>query len=152
MLSTVCTKQEVQRQRPRTACQAKPEPLIFVVEDDTRIRRFICTLLTRTTEASVAEAADPFTALSMARMSARPIDLLISDIDLSSFMNGVDLARKLAITNPSMNVLLLSAAYCPQGDVPAKWRFLPKPFSVQTFLDCVNALCRSVSPTQNVDR
>jgi DNA-binding NtrC family response regulator len=143
--STVCTKDDLKRQAPFTPFKCNREPVIFVVEDDSRIRHFLCTLLRHATTASVAEAADPYTALSMARSVGGPIDLLISDIDLSTFLNGVDLARELAITNPSMNVLLISGGDCPQCQIPATWRFLPKPFSIQSLLDCVNALCHPVS-------
>jgi DNA-binding response OmpR family regulator len=150
MLSTVCAKDTLERQAPFTPSKANREPVIFVVEDDPRVRRFICTLLRQTTTAAVAEAEDPCTALLMARTSGAPIDLLISDINLSPFINGVDLAHELALTNPSMNVLLMSAADYPQGEIPPAWRFLLKPFSIQSLLDCVSVLCRFVTPVQNV--
>ena len=142
MLSmTVCNKDEIQRQAPLAPSTTNRESFIFVVEDDCRIRSFLCTLLRYATTASVVAAADPYAALSMAHKAGRPIDLLISGINLCTFINGIDLARELAATNPSMNVLLMSGADCPQCDFPATWRFLPKPFAIQTFLDCVNALC-----------
>jgi DNA-binding NtrC family response regulator len=145
MLSTVCYNEELQRQAPLTARKPNHEPVIFVVEDDSTIRRFLCTLLRRATKAFVAEAGDPYIALSMARAAGGPIDLLISDINLSTFINGIDLACELAVTNPSMKVLLISGTDSPEFEIPATWRFLAKPFTMQSFLDCVNALCRPAS-------
>jgi DNA-binding NtrC family response regulator len=146
MLSTVCTKDQIVRQAPFTARKPNHEPVIFVVEDDSAIRSFLCALLRRATKAFVAEAGDPYIALSMARVAGGPIDLLISDINLSTFINGIDLARELAVTNPSMKVLLISAADSPQSEIPSTWRFLAKPFSMQSFLDCVNVLCPPALP------
>jgi DNA-binding NarL/FixJ family response regulator len=70
--------------------------------------------------ATVAEAADPDAALTMAQKLGQRIELLISDINLSASIDGVELARELAMANPSMKVLLMSA---------------------QSLLDCVIALC-----------
>ena len=64
----------------------------------------------------------------------RPIDLLISDIDLSASMNGIDLARELTALNPSIRVLLISGAEHPPSEIPRTWRFLAKPFHVDLFL------------------
>jgi DNA-binding NarL/FixJ family response regulator len=147
--TTVCTQNEIQRQAPLTSSKTNGEPVIFVVENDCSVRRFICALLRYTTNALVAEAADPYAALSLARKVGRPIDLLISDIHLSAVTNGVDLARELAILHPSMNVLLLSGADRPPYRLPVTWRFLPKPFTIESFLDCVGALCRPFSPPRS---
>jgi DNA-binding NtrC family response regulator len=124
------------------------DPLILLVEDDPGTRRFISTILRHATSAQVQEASDPFTALSIAHRNGRPIDLLISDIDLSATRTGVDLARELTASNPSIRVLLISAADCPQFELPRPWRFLSKPFQLSEFLNCVNELCASVKRTK----
>ena len=98
MLFTNCIEDIAERQSPRTRCEPDGEPAILVVEDDSSIRRFICTLLRHTITASLVDVADPFAALSAARSMDTPIELLISDIDLSSSMNGVELARQLVAT------------------------------------------------------
>ena len=98
MLLTNCTKDIAKRQAPLKLSEAGEEPTILVVEDDSSIRRFICTLLRHTITASLVDVADPFAALSAARSMDTPIELLISDIDLSSSMNGVELARQLVAT------------------------------------------------------
>jgi DNA-binding NtrC family response regulator len=147
MLSlTVSPKVEPKRQAPLTLCQASGEPVILVVEDDDRIRLLICTLLRHAMTETVVEAAHPDTALSIARKLGRRIELLISDVNLSASINGVELARDLAMANPSMKVLLMSGADRPACEIPSTWRFLAKPFSIQGLLDCVIALCSSVTP------
>ncbi len=147
MLSfTVSTKGESQRQATLALCEASGEPVILVVEDDDGVRRFICTLLKHATTATVVEADNPDAALSVARKLGRWIDILISDVNLSASINGVELAHNLARANPSMKVLLISAADCPAREIPSTWRFLAKPFSIQGLLDCVIALCNSVAP------
>jgi DNA-binding NtrC family response regulator len=146
MLFTNCIKDIVNRQAPLNRCEAGGEPAILVVEDDSSIRRFICTLLRHTITATLVDVADPFTALSSARSMDSPIELLISDIDLSSSMNGIDLARQLLFANPSMKVLLMSGSDGPPAEMPRNWRFVSKPFSIQSFLDCVLDLYPSSPP------
>jgi DNA-binding NtrC family response regulator len=147
--ATTGTKSEPRRQASVTLGAVNGKPTIFVVEDDGSIRRFICTILRYATTAMVVEAADPYAALSIARKIGGAIDVLISDIDLSARMNGIKLARELAMTNPSMKVLLMSAADCPECEIPAAWRFLAKPFTTQNFLDRVGALLPSPSAAQS---
>jgi len=146
MLSmTLSTKEEPRRLAPLAVSETSGEPVVFVVEDDFRIRHLICTLLRRATRAVVIEAANPYAALSTARNFAGRIDLLISDVNLSASLNGVDLARALITRTPSMKVLLISAADRPQCEIPPAWRFLAKPFSMESFLECVRALSDSAS-------
>jgi DNA-binding response OmpR family regulator len=148
--ATTCTKNEPRQQASVILPRANDKSAIFVVEDDGSVRRFVGTLLRYATTAMVVEAADPYAALSMAQKIGAPIDVLISDIDLSACMNGIELARQLAMANPSLKVLWMSAADCPQCEIPASWRFLAKPFTTQSFLDRVRALLRPSAPAQKV--
>lgn len=146
MLSTtIRTKNEVRRQAPLALPEFNGAPAILVVEDDSSIRRFLCTILRQATPALVVDASDPFAALSIARKIGRPINLLISDINLCAGISGIDLARELAATNPALKVLLMSGGDCPQYEISSAWQFLAKPFPIEVFLDCVNALCCSGS-------
>jgi DNA-binding NtrC family response regulator len=124
------------------------EPLILVVEDDSSIRRFICALLKWAAKARVIEAADPSAALSAMRRMARPIDVLISDIDLGSEKTGVDLAHEIAASNPGVRVLLISGGRAPKGGILPGWRFLEKPFAIAEILDFVNEALGSVKSAQ----
>lgn len=137
-----CTNDAVTRRDPLTLIETTSDPAILVVEDEPRIRHFVCTLLRRATTLPVAEAEDPFTALSIAHKSSGPIDLLISDINLTTHITGIDLALELGRTNPTMKVLLMSGADPPR-EIPAGWKFLPKPFTAESFLACIASLCRA---------
>jgi DNA-binding NtrC family response regulator len=103
-------------------------------------------MLKRSTNAFVIEASSPYGALSIARSIGRPIDLLVSDIDLHAAKTGLELAREIAANNPSAAVLLMSGGDSPVGAIPAEWRFLAKPFPLEVLLDCVSELCRCVRP------
>jgi response regulator RpfG family c-di-GMP phosphodiesterase len=143
----VGTENKTNRYASVPAHPVNGEPLIFVVDDENSIRRFICVLLRHLTSAVVVQSGDPHTALAIARKMNRPIDLLISDIDLCAPMNGIDLARELSALNPSIRVLLISGADHPPCEIPRAWRFLPKPFHVDLFLNQISQLGHSVAPS-----
>ena len=124
----------------------KNQPVILVVEDDPSIRHFICAVLKYATAWRILEAGDPYEALLAAHEIGRPIQLLVCDVDLSTSMDGPELARALAQDHPAMKVLLMSASDGPRCDTPADWRFLSKPFPIAAFLECVRALCDSPVP------
>lgn len=115
------------------------EPLILIVEDDASTRRWLCALLKWSSTAGIMEASNPDAALLMARAAARPIDLLISDINLGSDKDGLELAREIASANPRVKVLLISGGPKPERDMPSGWRFLAKPFKIAEFLAFVRA-------------
>ena len=142
--ATLCIDNAHKRQIAARRGIVAKELLIFVVEDDTKTRQFICTILRYATEALLLEASDPQVALTKARALCRPIDILISAAN-----TGVDLAREIAVYNPSMKVLLISGRDSPPCGIPAAWRFLAKPFPIKTFLSYVDELCRCVRPNES---
>jgi len=120
-------------------------PLILLVDDDSRTLRFVLTVLRYATAAVVLEASDPGSAIEAARAAGRPIDLLLSDVDLAAGKTGIDLARELAQSNPLMKVAFMSGRDLPQCDLAPGWRFLAKPFAIAALLDCMDALGLPVS-------
>jgi DNA-binding NtrC family response regulator len=96
------------------------------------------------------EASNPDAALSMARSAARPIDLLISDVNLGSDKDGIELAREIASANPRLNVLLISGGPKPERDMPCGWRFLAKPFKIAEFLIVVRDSLATVKAPRRV--
>lgn len=117
------------------------DPRILVVDDDVRTRHFVCTVLKYFTRARVIDASSPSAALSLAQTLDGPLDLLISDVELSDAKTGLDLAREMAVVHPSMQVVLMSGRDLPPCRMPAAWRFLAKPFPTQALLECVEELC-----------
>ena len=140
----VRTENKMRRYAPITPGDiVQGEPVIFVVDDEAGVRHFISVLLRHLTSAVVVESGSPDTALAIARKMNRPVDLLISDIDLSASMNGIELARELRTLNPSMRVLLISGSDHPKAEIPNGWAFLAKPFHIDGFLKCVATLSHS---------
>jgi DNA-binding NtrC family response regulator len=142
----VRTENNIPRFAPLTPGEIVPgEPVIFVVDDEAGVRRFISVLLRRLTSAVVVESGSPETALAIARKMNRPIDLLISDIDLSASMNGIGLARELRALNPSMKVLLISGSEHSETEIPCGWEFLAKPLHIDRFLKYVTTLSHLIA-------
>ena len=137
---TVCIENDAGRRPAGPSREAPGRPLILVVDDDSRTRRFVCTVLKYFTGAVVMEAASPKAALLMALALDRPIDLLVSDIELADAKSGTDLAREVTAASPTTDILLMSGRDCPPCNIPAEWRFLSKPFPTAALLDCVRAL------------
>ena len=119
------------------------EPLMLLVEEDWRMRRFLCTVLKYATKALVIEAADAAAGMARAAELDRPIDLLICGAGAEG--SGIALARALAAGDPAMPVLLLAAGRVPPSAVPSGWRLLEVPFQTAAFLECVSELCCPVA-------
>lgn len=140
-----CLQRAPQRQTPVPLHETlRGEPIVLVVDDDPNVRHMVCAFLRYATKAFVLDASGPYAALEMARKAGYSIDLLISDIQLSAFKNGIDLAHEMKANNPAMKVMLMSGSDLPQSQIPPGWRFLQKPFAISELMDCVSALCSSM--------
>jgi two-component system cell cycle sensor histidine kinase/response regulator CckA len=112
---------------------------ILVVEDEDTVRHLACRVL-RAHGYRVIEAADPGTALRLAREQARPADLLLTDIVMPG-MNGPALAERLVARWPALEVIYMSGyadeAIERQGSLPAGGALLEKPFTARKLADYV---------------
>ena len=117
------------------------ERVVLVVDDDVSTRRLIRTLLTRMTSAIVFDAADAASATCIALTLRRPVDLLVSDIDLGG-MDGIQLASELSRLAPEMKVLLISGDASRQCGLRGEWKFLAKPFAIARLIEFVEAALR----------
>jgi DNA-binding response OmpR family regulator len=109
------------------------------VEVEETVRHLACRVL-RANGYRVLEAADPSTALRLAREQARPADLLLTDIVLPG-MNGPVLAERLVARWPALKVLYMSGyadeAIERQGALPTGGVLLEKPFTARQLADRV---------------
>ena len=106
---------------------------ILVVDDEPEMLSLVADSL-ELKGYTVLRALDPGEALEMARMSSKPIDLLLTDIVMPP-MDGVKLANELRAIRPGVKVLLMSAYTTVQvedhrvGQVPGV-PLLVKPFAL----------------------
>ncbi len=112
---------------------------VIVAEDVDEIRDLVCLFL-ETAGYLVLPAANGQAAFQVAADFGNPIDLLLTDPDMSG-CSGLELAKALLKVYPRIRVLLMSAAYEPStaqilGEA-ANRLFLPRPFSGQELLQTV---------------
>jgi len=106
---------------------------ILVVEDDDQVRIVICKTLQRAGY-TVLTAADPPSAMSIAKAHEPPVHLLLTDVVLPG-MTGPVMARELTAMFPSTKVIFMSGytdnAIVHQGLLEPSVAFLQKPFTPQ---------------------
>ncbi|HEY3237767.1 MAG TPA: response regulator [Polyangiaceae bacterium] len=115
---------------------------ILLAEDEPAVRRLAERILTKNGY-RVLSAANGVAAMSLAREHAGPIDMLLSDM-LMPQMSGVDLARALRDTRPTLKVLFMSG-YSEDSLGPAALeqlgaRLLAKPFNASGLLGQIRAM------------
>jgi CheY-like chemotaxis protein len=97
---------------------------VMVVEDDVMIRALLAEEL-RQAGLRVIEAANADEAFAYLE-TLGPVDLLFTDVRMPGTMTGVDLARRVRGSYPSIHIILTSGNARPAADFPAA--FLPKPY------------------------
>jgi CheY-like chemotaxis protein len=135
-------------QRPEAKRELSPQPIaapsrgpILILEDDLSIRKLLRRLLERrgyhTVE--VAQADD-----LGGQLLDRRVDLLV--VDVSTVEDGVQAVIKLARAIPSLKILALSAEPLPDNELADRLLVLPKPFPLDSFVDCVDQLLERSNP------
>ena len=110
---------------------AKPARHTAVVVEDDDIQRDMLTLLLEESDFNVIQCEDAETA-SMA-LKARHPSLLITDINLTGKMNGIELAHLARQSDPNMRVVVISGKP-PATELPEGVKFFAKPFYPTTLL------------------
>jgi len=107
---------------------ASPPVVALVAEDEFLLRM----------EAADTLADAGFTVLEVATADAAlryleekdGVDLLFTDVNMPGDLDGFDLAREVAARWPETLIVVCSGATRPEpGDLPAKARFIGKPYS-----------------------
>jgi DNA-binding NtrC family response regulator len=106
-------------------------PRILVVDDDRDTCRFIAEVLAAP-DRQFELATESNRALQLAR--TEPFDLVISDINLNSSLNGLDVLRAFKAANPTGQVLLVSGFGTLQTAIEAvragAFDYISKPFDI----------------------
>jgi PAS domain S-box-containing protein len=85
---------------------AESEAVVFVVEDETAVRKAVMRILSDSGY-NLLQAAGPTSALDLARMWSGPIDLLLTDIVMPD-LSGDELARELRKARPNLRVVYMT--------------------------------------------
>ncbi|MBJ2287253.1 response regulator [Pseudomonas haemolytica] len=114
------------------------QPSILVLEDDEIIRSLLVEVLeefgAHVTSFPSADAGMIF----LERVDEQ-VDLIVSDIQMPGLLNGYDLSRVVAHRWPSIPVLLTSGNTALASRLGGNVRFLPKPWSTERLLECVQS-------------
>ena len=133
----------------------KNQETILVVDDEPEVLSMAADAL-EIQGYSVLKTVDPFEALRMARTSAAPLDLLLTDV-VMPLMHGVKLADELRAIRPNVKVLYMSAYITEQVEdhgavlVPGV-SLLVKPFGVLALVDRVRSVLDYRSPMARAPR
>jgi CheY-like chemotaxis protein len=100
-------------------------PIVLIVEDDPDLRS-MATAAVEHVDADTAEAASAEDALTFLRDHAPAVGLIVTDVELSGCLGGIDLARVASLRWPWIKVLITSRGERVQ-DAPGNLVFLPHP-------------------------
>jgi PAS domain S-box-containing protein len=107
------------------------DELVLLVEDEEPVRRFACAALERSGYC-VLEASGAEEAVRMFERSARPVDLLLTDVVMPGW-SGVDLSDRLTESHPELKVLYMSGytddRLVHEGVLDPGTALLQKPFT-----------------------
>src|SRR5258706_11985679 len=101
---------------------------VLLVEDDSVVRKFIVATLERE-DLIVLPACDGAEALEILRTRMK-VDLLLTDVQLETGMDGIELAELIIQERPGTKVLVMSCY--PDREIEAAEKrlpFLPTPFT-----------------------
>ena len=124
---------------------SRPTATILVVDDEPGVRELAADIL-RLKDFTVQDTGDPREALRIAQTSR--IALLLTDV-VMPVMNGPELANRVRSFSPLTRVLFMSGY--SSSLVPPGANFIAKPFSVDRFVDAVNAVLAQRSPFSRRD-
>lgn len=112
---------------------------VLLVDDDPDVRAYVSEVL-RIGGFAILEAADGTEALRIAETTRRPIEILVTDINMPG-IDGLELARRVQALRPATGVVYMSGA--PAGLLIGT-AFVRKPFGPDVLLERVRDVMRRV--------
>lgn len=130
---------------PRPATSLQGTETILLVEDAEPLLELTRNLLAESGY-TVLEANGPEYAIRIARQWSRPIDLLLTDVNLPG-MKGPELAGNLTSIKPGIRVLYMSgySGFAHRGLINSDAIILAKPFSREALLNKVHEVLARIS-------
>ena len=114
------------------------QPSILVLEDDEIIRSLMEDVLEEF-GAVVTSFPSADEGMIFLERTSDPVDLIVSDIQMPGLLNGYDLSKVVAHRWPSLPVVLTSGNTVMAAQLGNTVKFLPKPWSTERLLDCVQS-------------
>lgn len=114
------------------------QPSILVLEDDEIIRALMVDVL-EDFGAMVTSFPSADEGMIYLEREDDPVDLIVSDVQMPGLLNGYDLSRVVAHRWPTVPVVLTSGNTKIAAQLGGSVRFLPKPWSTEHLIDCVQA-------------
>ncbi|WP_017476107.1 response regulator [Pseudomonas sp. PAMC 26793] len=121
------------------------QPSILVLEDDEIIRSLMVDVL-EDFGAVVTSFPSADEGMIFLERASDPVDLIVSDIQMPGLLNGYDLSKVVAHRWPTLPVVLTSGNTAMASQLGCTVRFLPKPWTTQRLLDCVQSALVQVPP------
>ncbi|MFN3355901.1 MAG: response regulator [Pseudomonas sp.] len=118
------------------------QPSILVLEDDEIIRSLMVDVLEEF-GAHVTSFPSADEGMIFLERDDEQVDLIVSDIQMPGLLNGYDLSRVVAHRWPGVPVLLTSGNQAMASQLGSRVRFLPKPWSTEHLLECVQTALTS---------
>ncbi|MDP9840639.1 CheY-like chemotaxis protein [Neorhizobium huautlense] len=114
---------------------------VLIVEDEPLIRMVLAdTLLDEGYD--VVEAGNVLEAV--AALGQRPIDAVVTDIDMPGALSGLDLARMISTSHMNVPVIIASGRHRPgQEELPGDAVFVPKPYGLDVIAAMVGDMTAS---------
>ncbi|MDQ0742281.1 response regulator [Pseudomonas sp. W4I3] len=112
------------------------QPSILVLEDDEIIRALMVDVL-EDFGAVVTSFPSADEGMIYLERGDEPVDLIVSDVQMPGLLNGYDLSRVVAHRWPEVQVVLTSGNTTIASQLGGSVRFLPKPWSTDHLLECV---------------
>lgn len=129
---------------PVTANEKKMTRTVLLVDDEAAVRRVTAEFL-KMSEYEVLPAANGMEALEIAQSFNDPIHLLLTDLSMP-FMDGIQVAEKVAKFHPEASVLYMSGNIDHLGDAgigdTEGSHFISKPFSSASLADKVREILK----------
>lgn len=120
-------------------------PIVLLVDDEEDVRQLLARIL-QDSGIRVVEAENGAAALQLARRLNGSLSLVVTDIDMP-VMDGLQFARAFRVMDTRVPFLFITGSADPAllVDRSLDGETLPKPFSVETFLDAVARLAPSIT-------
>ena len=113
-------------------------PCILFVDDKDSLRTFVKKIL-EAEGYQVITTSNSVEALVLATDFPDSIDLLLTNMDMKIFHNGMELISCFNILRPETNILIMSESNLPENY--SDLNFLPKPFSKYELIQAVKSIC-----------